>query len=122
MAPIALTTASKAALAAVTAIVVLGLAWLGVASAFYHAVSGGGAVSPMLPPLMAATRAQKDLPDDPRLNILSQTSTWPPTSEKFVSGWPATIRSRRPLTRAPFGPPFRPRRDFCSSAAVPPPA
>ena len=41
---------------------VLGLAWLGVASAFsYRAVFGGGALLPTLPPLVAAENGTKEI-------------------------------------------------------------
>jgi len=69
-------------------IVVLGLAWLGVASAFsYRAVFEGGAVLPTLPPLVAANNGPKEIvPNygDARPSNSSQTSS----SEKFVARWP----------------------------------
>jgi hypothetical protein len=73
----------------VMVIVVLGLAWLGVASAFsYRAVFEGGAVLPTLPPLVAADNGPKEIvPNygDARPSNSSQTSS----SEKFVARWPA---------------------------------
>ena len=73
----------------VMVIVVLGLAWLGVASAFsYRAVFEGGAVLPTLPPLVAANNGPKEIvPNygDARPSNSSQTSS----SEKFVARWPA---------------------------------
>ena len=78
----------------VMVIAVLGLAWLGVASAFsYRAVFGGGAVLPTLPPLMAADNGPKKIvPNygDARTSNSSQTSMVSAgSSEKFVSRWPA---------------------------------
>ena len=109
----------------VMVIVVLGLAWLGVASAFYHAVFGGGAVLPTLPPLMAADNGPKKIvPNDSRSNDPSQTSmVSADSSEKFVSRWPAdnqeppssnpgTLRPAVPIALATSAPP----------PAVPPPA
>jgi hypothetical protein len=109
----------------VMVIVVLGLAWLGVASAFYHAVFGGGAVLPTLPPLMAADNGPKKIvPNDSRSNDSSQTSmVSADSSEKFVSRWPAdnqeppssnpgTLRPAVPIALATSAPP----------PAVPPPA
>jgi hypothetical protein len=73
-------------------VAVLGLAGLGVASAFsYLAVFGGGAVLPTLPPLMAADNGPKKiLPNygDARPSNSSQTSS-AGSSEKFASRWSA---------------------------------
>ena len=73
----------------VTVIVVLGLAWFGVASAFaYRAVFGGGAVLPTTPPLTAAGNGPKKIvPNygDAGPSRSSQMSS----SEKFVSRWQA---------------------------------
>ena len=80
-------------------IVVLGLAWLGVASAFsYRAVFEGGAVLPTLPPLVAADNGPKEIvPNygDARQSNSSQTSS----SEKFVARGQPTIRSRQKRRR-----------------------
>jgi hypothetical protein len=113
-------------------IAVLGLAWLGVASAFsYFAVFEGGALLPTLPPLMAADNgAKKIVPNyvDTRTSNSSQTSTVSAgSSEKFVSRWPAdnqespktalvssdpsTVRLAVPIAHAASAPP----------PAVPPP-
>jgi hypothetical protein len=78
----------------VMVIAVLGLAGLGAASAFsYRAVSGGGAVLPMLPPLVAAENGPKEIvPNygDARPSNSSQTSMVSSgSSEKFVSRWSA---------------------------------
>jgi hypothetical protein len=75
-------------------IAVLGLAWLGAASAFsYFAVFGGEPVLPTLPPLVAADNGPKEIvPNygDARSNNLSQRSMVnASSSEKFVSRWPA---------------------------------
>ena len=100
-------------------IVVLGLAWLGVASAFsYHAVFGGGAVLPTLPPLMAADNGPKKIVlNDSRSNNSNQTSmVSADSSEKFVSRWaadnqeppspnPGTLRSAVPIALATSAPP-----------------
>jgi len=77
----------------VMVIAVLGLAWLGGASAFsYYAVFGGGAVLPTLPPLLAADNRPKEIvPNygDARSNHSSQTPMVSVgSSEKFVSRWP----------------------------------
>jgi hypothetical protein len=84
----------------VMVIAVLGLAWLGVASAFsYYAVFGGGAVLPTLPPLMAADNRPKEIvPNygDARSNHSSQTPMVSAgSSEKFVSRWPADNQEPR---------------------------
>ena len=78
----------------VMVIAVLGLAWLGVASAFsYRAVFGGGALLPTLPPLVAAENGPKEIvPNygDARTSNSSQASMVSVgSSEKFVSRWPA---------------------------------
>jgi hypothetical protein len=78
----------------VMVIAVLGLAWLGVASAFsYFAVFGGGAVLPMLPPLLAANSGPGEIVpnySDARPSSSSQTSMVSAgSSEKFDSRWPA---------------------------------
>jgi hypothetical protein len=75
-------------------IAVLGLAWLGAASAFsYFAVFGGEPVLPTLPPLVAADNGPKEIvPNygDARSNNSIQRSMVSATSsEKFVSRWPA---------------------------------
>jgi hypothetical protein len=104
---------------------VLGLAWLGVASAFsYRAVFGGGALLPTLPPLVAAENGPKEIvPNygDARTSNSSQASTVSVgSSEKFVARWPAdnqeppktalissdpsTLRPAVPIARAASAP------------------
>ena len=106
-------------------IAVLGLAWLGVASAFsYRAVLGGAALLPTLPPLVAAENGPKEIvPNygDARTSNSSQTSMVSVgSSEKFVSRWPAdnqeppktalissdpsTLRPAVPIARAASAP------------------
>ena len=109
----------------VMVIAVLGLAWLGVASAFsYRAVFGGGALLPTLPPLVAAENGPKEIvPNygDARTSNSSQASTVSVgSSEKFVARWPAdnqeppktalissdpsTLRPAVPIARAASAP------------------
>jgi hypothetical protein len=107
-------------------VAVLGLAGLGVASAFsYRAMFGGGVVLPTLPPLVAADNGPKEnVPNygDARTSNSSQTSMESAgSSEKFVSRWPAdnqeppktavissdpsTLRPAVPIARAASAPP-----------------
>jgi hypothetical protein len=96
---------------------VLGLAWLGVASAFsYLALFGGGTVLPMLPPLLASDSWPKEIVTnygDARSSNSSQTSMVSAgSSEKFDSRWPAdnqeppktALISSDPSTRRPARP------------------
>jgi hypothetical protein len=80
-------------------IAVLGLAWLGVASAFSYYAGGGGAVLPTLPPLLAADNGPKEIvPNygDARSNHSIQTPMVSAgSSEKFVSRWPADNQEPR---------------------------
>jgi hypothetical protein len=108
----------------VMVIAMLGLAWLGVASAFsYFAVFGG--VLPTLPPLVPADRGPKEIVPNygsARTNNSSQTSMVSAgSSEEFVSRWPADnqepmktalissdpsiLRPAVPISRAASGPP-----------------
>jgi hypothetical protein len=75
-------------------VIVLGLTWLGVASAYsYFAVFAGGAVLPTVRPLMAADNGPKEnLPNygDARTSSSIATSAKNAGSnEKFDSRWPA---------------------------------
>ena len=107
----------------VMVIVVLALAWLGVASAFsYHAVFGGQL--PTLPPLLAADSEPRNVVPNAGSSNSSQTSMLSAnSSEKFVSRWPADnqeppssnpgiLRPAVPIALATSAPP----------SAVPPPA
>jgi hypothetical protein len=107
----------------VMAIAVLGLAGLGVVSAFAYRAVFEGALLPTLPPLMTAENGPKKIvPNygDARSGNSDQTSiTSAGSSEKFISRWPADTQeppktaSISPNTSAP------PHSALGSGAAVP---
>ena len=108
-------------------IAVLGLAGLGVVSAFAYRAVFEGALLPTLPPLMAAENGPKKIVlnyGDARPSNSSQTSMVSAgSSEKFVSRWPAD--NQEPPKTAPISPnPSAPRPGvpIAPAAAAPPPA
>jgi hypothetical protein len=111
----------------VMVIAVLGLAELGVVSAFAYRAVFERALLPTLPPLMAAENGPKKIVlnyGDVRPSNSSQTSMASAgSSEKFVSRWPAD--NQEPPKTAPISPnPSAPRPDvpIAPAAAAPPPA
>jgi hypothetical protein len=108
-------------------IAVLGLAGLGVVSAFAYRAVFEGALLPTFPPLMAAENGPKKIVlnyGDARPSNSSQTSMVSAgSSEKFVSRWPAD--NQEPPKTAPISPnPSAPRSGvpIAPAAAAPPPA
>jgi hypothetical protein len=111
----------------VMVIAVLGLAELGVVSAFAYRAVFERALLPTFPPLMAAENGPKKIVlnyGDVRPSNSSQTSMASAgSSEKFVSRWPAD--NQEPPKTAPISPnPSAPRPDvpIAPAAAAPPPA
>jgi hypothetical protein len=111
----------------VIVIAVLGLAGLGVVSAFAYRAVFEGALLPTFPPLTAAENGPKKIVlnyGDARRSNSSQTSMVSAgSSEKFVSRWPAD--NQEPPKTAPISPnPSAPRPGvpIAPAAAAPPPA